>query len=122
MAPTILIIEDNERNLYLATFLLKKRGCVIHTAADGRAGIAEARQLLPDLVVLDIQLPEMDGHEVATCLRALPELSTTPIMAVTSHAMPGDRQRALDAGCNGYVEKPINPITFADQVLSLLPG
>ncbi len=116
----VLIIEDNERNAYLARFLLEKRGCVVYEARDGLSGIEVARELLPDLVVLDIQLPEMDGYEVARRLRRIDELGKTPIVAVTSHAMPGDREKALAAGCNGYVEKPIEPLRFADQVLGLL--
>lgn len=118
--PTVLIIEDNERNLYLATFLLERKGCKIISACDGLVGLSSARDELPDLVVLDIQLPEMDGYEVAAKLRELPQLSKTPIMAVTSHAMPGDKEKALRAGCNGYLEKPIDPLTFADDVLALL--
>ena len=117
----ILIIEDNERNAYLARFLLEKRGCVVHEARDAKTGILAAQSLLPDIVVLDIQLPEMDGYEVTRRLRRIRELATTPIIAVTSHAMPGDRDKALEAGCNAYVEKPIEPLRFADQVLALLP-
>lgn len=117
---TVLIIEDNERNLYLATFLLKRKGCTVISACDGSEGLSTARAQLPDLVVLDIQLPEMDGYEVASRLREINQLAGTPIMAVTSHAMPGDRDKAIEAGCNGYLEKPIDPMTFADDVLALL--
>ena len=89
-------------------------------AQDGQAGIDAAARGRPDLVLLDIQLPLMDGYAVARALRANPELRATPIVALTSYAMPGDREKALQAGCSGYIEKPINPTTFAAQIEQLL--
>ena len=118
MTPTILLIEDNEQNRYLATFLLEQHGYKVVHAFDGRNGIELARGLAPHLVVLDIQLPMMNGYEVARALRAIETLRDTPIIAVTSHAMVGDREKALAAGCNGYIEKPINPETFVTEVTS----
>jgi two-component system, cell cycle response regulator DivK len=118
MTLTILLIEDNEQNRYLATFLLEQHGYKVVHAFDGRSGIELARGLVPHLVVLDIQLPMMNGYEVARALRAIETLSDTPIIAVTSHAMVGDREKALAAGCNGYIEKPINPETFVAEVAS----
>ena len=115
-APTILIIEDNEQNLYLMRYLLEKNGFTVAAATDGRAGIDAARGLLPDLILLDIQLPLMDGYEVARRLRRNESLAATPIIAVTSYAMAGDRERALEAGATDYIEKPINPGTFVQQV------
>ncbi|MGM0633749.1 MAG: response regulator, partial [Pseudomonadota bacterium] len=85
-------------------------------AADGPAGIGKARTLTPDLILLDIQLPTMHGYDVATALRRITKLAGTPIVAVTSYAMPGDREKALAAGCDGYIEKPIDPETFVQQV------
>jgi two-component system cell cycle response regulator DivK len=108
----ILIIEDNEQNLYLVTFILEKRGYEVHAARDGREGIEKAAAVGPDLILLDIQLPGMDGYTVARSLRSGPALSKAPIIAVTSYAMAGDREKALEAGCNGYIEKPINPPLF----------
>jgi two-component system cell cycle response regulator DivK len=116
MKKTILIIEDNEQNLYLATFLLEKSGFEIESARDGTEGIAMANQIKPDLILLDIQLPEIDGYAVARALRQNPALKETPIVAVTSYAMPGDRERTIEAGCTGYIEKPINPATFKDEI------
>ena len=116
MKRTVLLIEDNEQNRYLATFLLERRGHEVIPAADGPAGIERAKSLRPDVVLLDIQLPSMDGYAVARALRQIPELRQTPIVAVTSYAMPGDREKALAAGCTGYLEKPIDPETFADDV------
>jgi two-component system, cell cycle response regulator DivK len=118
MTLTILLIEDNEQNRYLATFLLEQHGYKVVHAFDGRSGIELARALVPHLVVLDIQLPIMDGYHVAQALRAIDALRDTPIIAVTSHAMVGDREKALAAGCNGYIEKPINPETFVAEVAS----
>lgn len=112
----ILYIEDNDQNLYLVTFILEKHGHVVHAARDGRQGIERAAALRPDLILLDIQLPSMDGYSVARGLRANPDLAGVPIVAVTSYAMAGDRDKALAAGCTGYIEKPINPDTFLQQV------
>ncbi len=90
--PTVLIIEDNEQNLYLMRFLLEKNGFTVADARDGREGIQSACALLPDLIVLDIQLPLMDGYAVATELRSQKLLTDTPIIVVTSYAMAGDRK------------------------------
>ncbi|MDA8125459.1 MAG: response regulator [Deltaproteobacteria bacterium] len=119
--PKILIIEDNEQNLYLLTFILTKNGLEVIQAGDGRRGIERAVQEHPDLILLDIQLPEMDGYAVAQELRAIPALAETPIVAVTSYAMVGDREKTLAAGCSGYIEKPINPDTFVGQISVFLP-
>jgi len=97
----------------------------IIAARSGREGIGLAGQIQPDLIVLDIQLPEMDGYTVARALRQNPSLKNVPIVAVTSYAMVGDREKALAAGCTGYIEKPINPETFVASItrhLSALPG
>jgi len=121
MNHTILLIEDNEQNRYLATFLLEKRGHKVVPALDGPQGIELAQSLLPDIILLDIQLPLMDGYAVARVLRSIHSLRTVPIIAVTSHAMVGDREKALAAGCNGYIEKPINPDTFAAEIMRFGP-
>jgi CheY-like chemotaxis protein len=123
MKRKVLLIEDNERNRYLATFLLENSGFEVVPAADGKSGIELAGSIGPQLILLDIQLPAMDGYEVARELRSNPSLAETPIVAVTSYAMVGDREKALGAGCNGYLEKPINPETFVEQVSAFLrPG
>ena len=118
----ILIIEDNEQNLYLVSFILKNHGYEVCAATDGQEGIDLAGTALPDLILLDIQLPRMDGYEVARQLRQRPALAEVPIVAVTSYAMAGDRDKALAAGCSGYIEKPINPDTFMQQVEAHLPS
>lgn len=117
----ILVIEDNEQNLYLTTFILENHGYQVIQARTGSAGIQLASQLEPDLILLDIQLPEMDGYQVAHALQSDPALAQTPIVAVTSYAMVGDRERIMAAGCTGYIEKPINPDTFVAQVEAHLP-
>ena len=120
MKKTILMIEDNEQNRYLATFLLEKHGYAVVSAADGLKGIELAETLLPALILLDIQLPSMNGYAVAQELRQKRGLDRVPIIAVTSYAMPGDREQALAAGCSGYIEKPINPDTFISEILQYL--
>jgi CheY-like chemotaxis protein len=116
MKPTILLIEDNEQNLYLATFLLEQSGFTVVPARSGPEGIELAGRIQPALIILDIQLPQMDGYAVARELRQNLALKDVPIVAVTSYAMVGDRERALGAGCTGYIEKPINPDTFRSQI------
>jgi two-component system cell cycle response regulator DivK len=116
MKPTILLIEDNEQNLYLATYLLEKNGFEVIPARSGPEGIELAGRIQPALIILDIQLPQMDGYAVARELRQNPDLKDVPIVAVTSYAMVGDRERTLEAGCSGYIEKPINPDTFRRQI------
>jgi len=122
MKPKILVIEDNEQNLYLVTFILKARGYTVVQARDGHQGITLAGQVEPALILLDIQLPVIDGYVVAQELRSNPALASVPIVAVTSYAMAGDRERILATGCQGYIEKPINPETFMDQVEQYLRG
>lgn len=117
----ILVIEDNEQNLYLVTFLLEAHGYGVIQARDGQAGIEKAIQKRPALILLDIQLPGLDGYAVAHALRRTPGLDGIPIVAVTSYAMVGDRERILDAGCAGYIEKPIDPETFMAEVEGYLP-
>lgn len=121
MKRRILIIEDNEQNLYLLTFLLVKNGYEVASAMEGPSGIEKARNDPPDLILLDIQLPLMDGYAVARALRTVPSLATVPIVAVTSYAMPGDKEKALESGCTGYIEKPINPETFLQEMECHLP-
>jgi two-component system cell cycle response regulator DivK len=122
MSRSVLLIEDNEQNRYLVTFLLERSGFTVRAFADGAGGIEDARTRIPALILLDIQLPTMDGYAVARALRKHDALRGTPILAVTSYAMPGDRERALEAGCTSYIEKPINPETFVDEVERALSG
>lgn len=121
MNNRLLIIEDNEQNLYLMRFLLEMNGFTIIGAEDGRKGIDVALTCQPLAILLDIQLPEMDGYAVAAELKRHPELDDVPIIAVTSYAMVGDRENILAAGATGYIEKPINPETFVEEIKNYLP-
>ncbi|MFQ5576337.1 MAG: response regulator [Anaerolineae bacterium] len=120
MQTTILVIEDNDQNMYLTTFILEKHGYRVIPAKDGPEGIRLAARSNPALIVLDIQLPGMDGYAVARELRRIPALGAVPSVAVTSYAMVGDRERVLAAGCTGYIEKPINPDTFMAEIEQFL--
>ena len=115
-APKVLIIEDNEQNMYLMKYLLEMNGFEVVSATTGQAGIAAAVELRPTVILLDIQLPIMDGYAVASELRQRPTIAETPIIVVTSYAMAGDRDRALASGATDYIEKPIDPATFVSQV------
>lgn len=116
MNHTLLIIEDNEQNYYMMRFLLEKNGFLVMGATNGRDGIDKALCHKPHAILLDIQLPEMDGYAVAAELKKHAEISKIPIIAVTSYAMVGDRERILAAGATGYIEKPINPETFVGEI------
>lgn len=117
----ILIIEDNEQNLYLMRFLLEHEGFEVLSAMDGREGIEMASRKRPDAILLDIQLPFLDGYSVARELRKIDYLAVVPIIAVTSYAMPDDRGKCLAAGATGYMEKPIDPDKFVDRIRKYLP-
>lgn len=116
MKTQILVIEDNEQNMYLMNYILESHGYDVLQAREGVKGISLAVERKPDMILLDIQLPIMDGYSVARELRKNEILANIPIVAVTSYAMPGDRERALSAGCTGYIEKPIDPDTFITQI------
>ena len=104
----VLVIEDNPSNMTLATFLLNSAGHTVISATDAEAGVMLARTQQPELILMDIQLPGMDGLEAIRRLRADPEFRTLPIIALTALAMPGDRERCLAAGATDYVTKPIS--------------
>ncbi len=114
--PLVLVIEDNEQNLYLVRFLLERNGFEVAEARSGPEGLALVRQRVPAAILLDIQLPEMSGYAVAAELRKLDALRRVPIIAVTSFAMVGDRERCLEAGATDYVEKPIDPDRFVGKL------
>jgi len=116
----ILIIEDNEQNLYLTTYLLKKQDFDVVQARNGQKGLEVAVSENPDLILLDIQLPVMDGYEVARQLKQAEETKSIPIIGVTSYAMAGDCENILVTGCEGYIEKPIDPHSFVEQVRGFL--
>jgi two-component system cell cycle response regulator DivK len=112
----VLVIEDNDRNRYLITFLLKGAGYEVIEAITGEEGIETVMRERPDLVLMDIQLPGIDGYEATRRIRASPSNTKVPIIALTSNAMTGDHERALAAGCTGYIEKPINTDTIIREI------
>jgi CheY-like chemotaxis protein len=116
MTRRALVIEDNKQNAYMVAYLLEHAGFTVVLARDGPTGLAMAAKERPSVIILDIQLPGMDGYEVADHLRADPSLHGVPIVAVTSFAMVGDRERAFEAGCTAYLEKPIDPETFVGSI------
>jgi two-component system cell cycle response regulator len=119
---SILIIEDNAANLELMTYLLSAFGHTVLTAENGMEGIAVAGSERPELIICDVQLPDLDGFEIARRLRGDPHLLSIPLVAVTALAMVGDRDRVLAAGFNGYLAKPIDPETFVRQMEVFLPA
>lgn len=116
----ILIIEDNETNLYLMRFLLGKNDFSVVEARTGLQGVELAEKETLDLILMDIQLPDIDGLEATRKIRASGRNTATPILAVTSYAMIGDKEKALTAGCTGYIEKPIDPVTFISEITKYL--
>ena len=116
----ILVVEDNERNLKLVRDVLRFAGYEVLSARSGEQGVALARERVPDLVLMDLQLPAMDGTEALRILRADPLTREIPVVAVTAFAMKDDRERALDAGFDSYLEKPINVRAFPELVRGFL--
>jgi CheY-like chemotaxis protein len=103
----VLLVDDNEGNLEMLSTFLRIKGCRVLTASNGVEAIALAKERLPDVILMDVQMPEMDGLEATRLLRAEPALRLTPIIALTALAMPGDRERCLDAGMDDYLTKPL---------------
>jgi two-component system, cell cycle response regulator DivK len=122
MTHIILIVEDNERNLKLLRDLLEYAGYDVRAARTAEAAITLAVSEPPDLVLMDLQLPGIDGMEALRRLRESPRTARIPVVAVTAQAMKDDRERALRAGFDGYVEKPISVRAFPDQVHRFLSG
>ncbi len=109
MSKRILVVEDQEDNRKIIRDLLLARGYAMLEATTGDEGLALAERERPDLILMDIQLPGLDGYEVTRRIKANPQLAHIPIIAVTSYALSGDDQKAFEAGCNGYVTKPFSP-------------
>jgi CheY-like chemotaxis protein len=116
----ILIVEDNEMNLKLIRTLLKAKGFLLAEARDGEEALIIAVAEKPDIILIDIQIPKIDGLEVTRRIRAMDDLKDRQIVAITAHAMEGDRNKILEAGCDGYIAKPINTRTFIDEIQAIL--
>ncbi|HSZ14741.1 MAG TPA: response regulator [Solirubrobacteraceae bacterium] len=121
MTAIILVVEDNEDNITLIDYLLKAHGYTPLLAREGSEGVRLAVEHLPDLVLLDIRMPGMDGYEVAAALKLKPSLSATRVVAVTASVMVGDREQITAAGFDGCIEKPIDPEGFIAQLECWLP-
>jgi CheY-like chemotaxis protein len=118
--PAILYVEDNRDNRVLVRRVLEAEGYRVLEAEDGPTGIEIARNERPALILMDINLPEVDGFQVTVQLRALPELRDVPIIALTANVMKGDREKTLEAGCSGYIQKPIDIDLLPEQVAAFL--
>jgi two-component system cell cycle response regulator DivK len=116
----ILYIEDNPENRLLVRRILEAEGYAITEATDGLAGLEMAAQMQPDLILLDINLPEIDGYDLAKRFRDTPGLQQAPILAITANVMRGDRERTLAAGCDGYIQKPIDVDRLPEQIRAAL--
>jgi two-component system cell cycle response regulator DivK len=120
MKKTALIIEDDDNNRVLITRLLEKAGYGIITAETGKQGVETAASSDPDFIILDIQLPDIMGTRVLELIRKAETDRKIPVIAMTSYAMAGDREKMLNAGCDGYIEKPIDPIRVISQIENIL--
>jgi CheY-like chemotaxis protein len=118
--PRVLFVEDNVDNFELVRFLLERAGYQVFSAANGVEGVEMAKREQPDLILMDLSLPEMDGWHATAQLKADEETRNIPVLALTAHTLPGDRKRAIDAGCDGYISKPINAGSFDKLVTTLL--
>ena len=116
MRHRILYIEDNPDNRMLIRRVLQAAGYEVIEAADGRAGLRQAADARPDLILMDINLPEIDGYELTARLKQVPSLNRIPIIAVTANVMKGDREKTLAAGCDGYIQKPIDIDLLPSQI------
>lgn len=117
---TVLVIEDNPDNLRLITYALTRAGFAVESAETGEQGVAMALTLQPCFIIMDIMLPGIDGIEATRRIRASGQNGLTPIIAMTSYAMRGDRETILAAGCSGYIEKPIDPLHVVEQINSII--
>ncbi|MDP2754431.1 MAG: response regulator [Nitrospirota bacterium] len=116
----ILIVDDNQDSRELVVKILKNRGYLIIEAVDGEEALEKAIAENPDLILMDISIPKIDGYEVTKRLKSQVTFKNTPIIALTAHAMKGDREKALEAGCDGYISKPIDIHELPDQIKSYL--
>jgi CheY-like chemotaxis protein len=116
MARRILLVEDNPQNRYLMTYLLESKGHVVDVAEDGEQALTILEDQVPDLILMDMQLPRVDGYEATRRIKADDRLRSVPLVALTAHSMKGDRARAVDAGCDAFVSKPVD----AEEILALV--
>jgi two-component system, cell cycle response regulator DivK len=119
--PKILYVEDNEDNVYMLKRRLERAGFEVLVAPDGEQGLAVAHDQRPDLILMDLSLPVLDGWEATRRLKAAEETRSIPVIALSAHAMPGDREKALEAGCDDYDAKPVKMPGLLAKIRALLP-
>jgi len=112
----VLVVEDNENNMKLISLVLEKHGYEPIKAFSGEEGVEKAIAERPDLILMDIQLPDINGMEAVKRIRMVDDMQEVPIIAITSYAMAGDREKILNVGCDGYFEKPIDPLTIVEKI------
>jgi two-component system cell cycle response regulator DivK len=122
MATKILLVEDNELNRDMLSRRLARKGYEVMTAVDGQQAIDLAKSTTPDIILMDMSLPIIDGWDATRQIKADPSIQKIPIIALTAHAMVGDREKALEAGCDDYDTKPIDFVRLLDKIAKLLPG
>jgi len=120
MSEKILIVEDNPQNMRLVEMALSAESYFLLEATNGEEALEIAKKERPDLIIMDVQLPKMSGLEVTRKLRGIPEFNRTPIIAITAYAMKGDEEKALDAGCNAYLSKPIRARDLPNLIAKML--
>ena len=113
---TILYVEDNSDNRMLIRRVLNAEGYTVHEAPNAEEALNMLKSLHPDLILMDINMPDMDGYTLTAHIRALPNLGLIPIVALTANVMRGDRERSLEAGCDGYIQKPVDIDTLTQQI------
>jgi len=116
----ILLVEDNKDNFELVRFMLERNGYQVLEAHNGQQALDVTRQELPDLVLMDLSLPQLDGWTAARELKADPKTASIPLLALTAHTLPGDRKRAMDSGFSGFISKPIDMASFPDKIARAL--
>ena len=120
MVPKLLLVEDNEMNRDMLSRRLERKGFQIVIAVDGSEGVTMAQAELPDLILMDMSLPVLDGWEATRRLKAIPQTNAIPVIALTAHAMSGDRERAMEAGCDDYDTKPVDLPRLLEKIQTLL--
>jgi two-component system, cell cycle response regulator DivK len=115
-SATILYVEDNPENRLLVRRILQAEGFTVMEAADATAALGLVKNQTPDLILMDINMPDVDGYTLTSRLKALPNIFNVPIIALTANVMKGDRERSLEAGCDGYIQKPIDVDSIAEQI------
>lgn len=116
----VLVVEDNENNMKLITLVLEKHGYEPIKAFTGEEGVEKAIAERPEMILMDIQLPDINGTEAVQRIRMVDDMQEIPIIAITSYAMAGDREKMLDMGCIGYFEKPIDPMTIVEDIEKII--